>query len=125
MSEHKNASRHWYEKYGEEISPDRIITLSLPFTSNVNYPVPVTLSSFYIQGFYRVSHTEVLNTLRAYIAPKTNLLFFEATAGEYVTNLVALQRNFVLQASLSGVAYVNPENIALPTLSKSDFHYWT
>ena len=123
--EHKDNVQHWYEKYGEEISPYRIITLSLPFTNVSKYPTPVTVSSPYAEGFYRGTTDKVINSLKAYIAPKSNLLFFEVAVGDYLTNLVALQNNFVLQSSLSGTVYIDPNNVSLPTPSKSDYHYWT
>ena len=123
--EHKDNVQYWYEKTGDEISPYRIITLSLPFTNNSKYPVAVTLSSHYAEGFYRSTKNSVLSTLRGYIAPKTNLLFFEIVSGEYITNLVSIQSDFVLQASINGTVYIDPDNISLPTPTKSDDHYWT
>ena len=123
--QHKDNVQYWYEKYSEEISPYRIITLSVPFTNNSKYPVSITVSSPYAEGFYRGKKDKVLSTLKAYIAPKSNLVFFEIASGEYLTNLVALQSDFVLQASLNGTVYVDPENISLPTPTKSEYHYWT
>jgi hypothetical protein len=123
--EHKDNVQYWYEEYGEEISPYRIITLSLPFTNVSKYPTAVTVSSPYAEGFYRGTTDKVINSLKAYIAPNSNLLFFEVAVGDYLTNLVALQNNFVLQSSLSGTVYIDPNNISLPTPSKSEYHYWT
>ena len=123
--QHKQNERYWYEKYGEEISPYRIVTLSLPFTNISKYPVAVTVSSPYAEGFYRGEKDKVLSTLKAYIAPKSNLVFFEIASGEYLTNLVSLQTDFVLQTSISGTVYIDPENISLPTPNKSENHYWT
>lgn len=123
--EHKDNVQRWYEEHGEEISPYRIITLSLPFTNVSKYPTAVTVSSPYAEGFYRGTTDKVINSLKAYIAPKSNLLFFEVAVGDYLTNLVALQNDFVLQSSLSGTIYIDPNNVSLPTPSKSDYHYWT
>ena len=123
--EHKDNVQYWYEKYGEEISPYRIVTLSLPFTNISKYPVAVTLSSPYAEGFYKGQKSEVIRSLKAYIAPNSNLLFYEVANGDYLTNLVSLQNDFVLQSSLSGTVYIDPENISLPTPSKSEYHYWT
>ena len=123
--EHKDNVQRWYEEHGEEISPYRIITLALPFTNVSKYPTAVTVSSPYAEGFYRGTTDKVINSLKAYIAPKSNLLFFEVAVGDYLTNLVALQNDFVLQSSLSGTIYIDPDNVSLPTPSKSDYHYWT
>lgn len=110
-----------------------MFTLELPFKNMMDYPMPITMSSSRVFGFYRMSESTngtFTSSLRAYIAPRSNLVFFEfisSPESQYTSNLVMLRNRLIeMWISIQGTAFVDSSSGTNPQQWEQwQGHYWT
>ena len=117
---------------GNQLDSYLMLTLELPFKNVMDYPIPVTMSSSRVFGFYRMrenSNGMFTSSLKAYIAPNSNLVFFEFISSEesnYTSNLVLLKnRSASLWISIQGTAFVEDSQVTSEPWNGYQGHYWT